>query len=76
MSDTIEFRRACDCDKATASGPRIVMQPPVDAPGGWVFTLVRVPMACDECDTPWERIETGNQANSAPLGGTRSAAKA
>lgn len=46
--------KACDCSPASASGPRVV-QGEVKTMGDTVsITMILAPLACDECDMPWE----------------------
>jgi len=60
MIAAIQFRKACACRSTGASGPRIVLgnwrrNLPMDA---FVFTYQLVPMACDNCNTPWTMTVT------------------
>lgn len=51
---TERFERACACEDATASGPRLVLRSSFDkASGSYCITGSRVSLACDRCDTPW-----------------------
>ena len=34
----------------------VVAQQPEESNGGFTFTVIRVLMACDECDTPWIEV--------------------
>jgi hypothetical protein len=54
MSKTREtWEKVCDCERATASGPRIVLTQEAQEDGSLLVTSARVGLACDHCDTPW-----------------------
>ena len=53
----IRLFKQCDCN-GTSSGPRVVASRSVEKNGAYTQTVSMVEMACDECDTPWERQPT------------------
>lgn len=52
------YQKECDCERATASGPRLVPGEPEETDDSVNIPMRWVPMACDECDTPWTRPRT------------------
>jgi len=49
------WEKVCDCERATASGPRIVLTQEVQPDGSLLATAHRVGLACDTCDMPWRQ---------------------
>jgi hypothetical protein len=52
---SITLTKQCDCT-APSSGPRLVESDKWQTEdGSWMFNFRFVEMACDRCDTPWQR---------------------
>lgn len=49
----VTYRKACRCEYATASGPRLVSQETFTESNGVSITFTMHRMVCDACDTPW-----------------------
>ncbi len=46
--------KQCKCQSGS-SGPRVVVSQAEEKNGAYTQTVSFVEMACDMCDTPWER---------------------
>lgn len=58
-SPPASLRKACACEYATASGPRVITKYNRDEYGeADTATLTLVSMACDRCNTPWEVVKS------------------
>ena len=54
---TKEYRQACRCKNATASGPRAFVTGPIPEGDGWraIAGWSHGPV-CDNCNIPWEEV--------------------
>lgn len=49
------YTKACNCQPATASGPRPVHETEKTPIGNLRIKVTYARLACDECGTPWEK---------------------
>lgn len=62
MTEKVTYRKNCDCEGETASGPRFVTTVTRTENGGLNLGAKMVARACDKCDTPWVRAECDDDA--------------
>lgn len=52
----IQYVKACECQRTTASGPRTYLRVAQQESGGYTQRVGWSPgPICDQCDTPWKR---------------------
>ena len=56
MTELAKLRREQPHDAVKQQRWGVVAQQPEESNGGFTFTVIRVLMACDECDTPWIEV--------------------
>lgn len=54
---TLHLQKACDCDKALASGPRIVLDGIPQPDGSLLIRSRLVRFACLSCNTEWREVD-------------------
>lgn len=55
--EIIIYQKACDCEDATASGPRYIAAAQ-EMVGVFQVQVQAHRLVCDECDTPWREATT------------------